>query len=245
MLHSVLQMRWFVVLASMTLTGLGACDNYGQMLEDWPSLFSQPAEIALVKAVCKDDHRTIDRLIKSGADVNATGDSGVTPLFVAVHCRSHESFDLLLKAGANANSILDDCTSLPWVASRIPDDYFISRLVAAKAELSGSEQCPESSALLGAISLEFQGGYRNNYDLLVSSGVDLNMRYGPSPGYTAAEKAVGLGKFSIALDLVQRGYDRDLNKLYEMAQRRPVDSNTVEFEAKNMLIELLSEKFES
>jgi ankyrin repeat protein len=70
----------------------------------FPSGLQQQLELA----VRADDPGAIDRLLASGAGVDARGRHGVTPLMVAVDAQSPRAVATLLRAGADPNLIAAD-----------------------------------------------------------------------------------------------------------------------------------------
>jgi len=70
---------------------------------DAATVFGDPKVIALCKAIEADDLKQIQELIDAGANVNAIGDSGVTPLLWAFLDNKIDRFKLLLENGADPN----------------------------------------------------------------------------------------------------------------------------------------------
>jgi len=76
---------------------------------DWKpeEFFKDPDVIKLCHAILKSDIATMEKLIKSGVDVNAVGIDGMNPLYWAFHMDTDpRPFELLLKNGANPNQIV-------------------------------------------------------------------------------------------------------------------------------------------
>lgn len=57
----------------------------------------------LMKAVEKGNTATIELIIKNGADVNQSGDNGLTPLMVAIERGNMDAFFILVRSGADIN----------------------------------------------------------------------------------------------------------------------------------------------
>lgn len=70
--------------------------------------FKDPQAIALCKAIEADDLKGIQRCIDRGADVNAVGKAGVTPLLWSFPDNKIDRFKLLLKNGADPNLCLTE-----------------------------------------------------------------------------------------------------------------------------------------
>ncbi len=71
-------------------------------------VFDDPKVVALCKAIEADDLVKIQHCIDHGANVNAVGKAGVTPLLWAFPDDKIERFKLLLKNGANPNLCLTE-----------------------------------------------------------------------------------------------------------------------------------------
>lgn len=97
--------------------------------------FGDPLVIALCKAVEQDDIKAIDRLVAEGADVNAEGRHGWTPLhwslFAGYELVERESFASLLAHGADPNQTLN-LKDNPW--ARRYDGDCITSIVAGVSE---------------------------------------------------------------------------------------------------------------
>ena len=65
--------------------------------------FAETHAQALIDAVANDDHASVARLVRAGADVNVREEDGTTPLAWAVVRGNATNVDLLLKSGADPN----------------------------------------------------------------------------------------------------------------------------------------------
>jgi uncharacterized protein len=199
---------------------------------------SKVAQLAV--AACDADVARMDRALSDGADVNGRGREGFTPLFWAMRCRSILGVRYLLSHGADANARLSSGISPAWLAATYNESSYLRAVAEHDGDLNGTEDHRETSALLGAITSGFQNGFWENFYFTLDSGVNVNTRYGPPPGITAAESAVSLGLFDRALELVDRGYDRDLDRLEGRAQQRRIDSNSDQANFRERLLQRLS-----
>jgi uncharacterized protein len=89
-------MRWLVGLA--VFLGLSVAQIP-------PSQSELRAYQGLMAAVAKADSLEVERLVKSGAKLEARDDNGRTALLVAAHFGHHEVARTLLKAGADPNAL--------------------------------------------------------------------------------------------------------------------------------------------
>ncbi len=86
------------------LTGRSFHQKAGWKAKDY---FDDPQVIALCHAIEADDLDEIDRLIAAGANVNAKGKDGMTPLFWALPDNKLARFTRLLEHGANPNVAIE------------------------------------------------------------------------------------------------------------------------------------------
>lgn len=227
---------WTLLLA--TLTG---CQGDSVTAKLVTEVFPEPRVALLAAAACEGDAEGMDRALASGADVNSRGERGFTPLFWALTCRNADGMRHLLARGADPNARLDNESSVPWLAATYSDSRFLRLLAEHGADLDGTEEHQNTSALLGGMTSGFQNDYWENYYFVLDSGADINIRYGPMPGVTAPEKAVGLGRFDKALELLERGYNRDLDRLETFAARRPIDQSSPQADFKSRLLDHLGD----
>ena len=67
------------------------------------TIFDHPADIRLAKAIEANDLDAIRVAVADGANLNASGFSGIHPLFYAALFQRYERFELLLRLGADPN----------------------------------------------------------------------------------------------------------------------------------------------
>lgn len=206
--------------------------------------FAKNASVQLFRAACTGDVAAIRSAAKGGAVLNGRDDTGLTPLISALKCRNFDGLLTLLEMGADPDVFSSDGASPAWLASMIPDKRFLGALIKAGVKLDGDPNNRNTSALLGSITIGFQKGYWDNFRLTMDGDINLNIRYGPNPGVSAADKAVGLGLFGIALQLIDRGYDLDLDDLRRIAEKRPVDNDSEEYSRKAALLDRLAKSQE-
>jgi ankyrin repeat protein len=108
---------------------------------------------ALHWAVYHDDGETIRALIRAGANVNATTDTGITPLWVGCHANSSApSIRLLLGAGAKPNlAPATGETPLMWCA-RAGAVEALKALLVNGAEVDAREKSSGQTALMWAVA---------------------------------------------------------------------------------------------
>ena len=94
--------------------------------------------------------RSVENLLKAGADVNISGHSGQTSLMWAAKGGKTEILDLLLEAGANVNPITNNKdTALTLAASRGHVEC-LERLISAGSEVNHKSENGKTSLLIAA-----------------------------------------------------------------------------------------------
>lgn len=168
---------------------------------DLETMFSDEKLRALAYAAGKGRISSINRLLDSGLNVNATGTRNATALFWAM--RNEKGFIRLLEAGANPNVIFGDGGSvMHWLARR--EDC--SLLKAALAY--GGNPNLKASLFNAPVAFETIRPGKNKgvpecLTVLLNSGADIEMT--DDKGYTMILWAADLARFDIALYLLDKG----------------------------------------
>jgi ankyrin repeat protein len=132
-------------------------------------------------AVHNNDAAAVDRLIKSGADVNAKNDYGSTPILEAVDPGNAVILEKLLKAGANPNSPGPDGMTPLMIVARNPNTKLAKLLLDHGANPNAVEQQRKQTALMWAAAQSQSAMVK----VLVAAGADVNARALVNPVATA------------------------------------------------------------
>src|SRR5262245_30326800 len=135
----------------------------------------------LHRAVHNNDVAAVDRLIKSGADVNAKNEYGSTPLLEAVGNNNTDLIERLLKAGADPNSPGPDGMTALMVVARGTNVKAAKLLLDKGANVNAAEQQRKQTALMWAAAQN----QPEMVKLLVTRGADVNARGIVNPTATA------------------------------------------------------------
>lgn len=199
---------------------------------DAAQTFKDPKVVALVLAIEREDLPGIDRALERGADINAAGESGQTPLHwsllkvgIAVSTVKH-----LLDRGADPNAPMSNGESpLHLTAgSNRPDllELFL-RNRGNPDVLSRSQRTP----LMDAIASQ----YDVNVQLLLKAGANPNL------GETCAS-TVANARFDFTVELLKHGLTKDLVMCGRLVNRRVIPEASPYVAWRKRVFELLAER---
>ncbi len=178
----------------------------GADIEAKPNLFSNTA---LIDAVGRADGELISHLLQLGADIDAKGHNGTTPLMTAIQRRRYagvrdiarylEAIEMLLARGAAINIASEDGDTALIIAARIGDYLAVKLLLKRGAEVNARNKkgwTPLMEAAAGYASPIYDPAldgliYVHNEicKLLLDAGANVNAR--DNSGYTVLMHANG------------------------------------------------------
>lgn len=196
--------------------------------------FQDPLVVSLVKAAGRGDLEEIERSVEAGANVNAIGQKGISPLLWAMYLHEKDSMRKLLKLGADPNHEMDTGHTAVWLAAGNQDSELLEILLRAGGD--PNTQTRGRDALAVAV-------IQNNFDnlkLLVEHGANVNQT-GELPAHTAAGTACGLARWEMVVYLLEHGYTHDLEGLGNCVERRVVPNDTEFVKGKERVKRMLEE----
>ena len=137
-------------------------------------LSAQSQTTPLHQAVLSGDRAAVQRLIRSGADVNVANRYGVTALLLAAQRGHADLIDVLLKAGASvkaADAKLPEGQTLLMHASRTGNVASMKSLIAAGSSINARETRTGTTAAIWAAA----GNRADAVRVLAEAGADLNV----------------------------------------------------------------------
>ena len=131
-------------------------------------------------AACNGDIKKVENLLERGADINATGIQGDSPLTSSESCGLHDHLtesrvqliELLIAKGAEVNHTDDDGTTALMYAARNGDTAAINALLKSGAAVNLADKDGETALMKAAASSCNEETVR----ALLSAGADLNAR---------------------------------------------------------------------
>lgn len=135
-----------------------------------PSTAEVAAYTGLHLAAHKGDTTKIQRLVASGAVLNATDAYGRTPLHVAAFARQREAIRALAKAGAHLNRLENDRYDTVTIAAVADDEATLKVLLELGASAKQVTSRYDGTALIAAAHLGHDGVVRQ----LIAAGAPLD-----------------------------------------------------------------------
>jgi ankyrin repeat protein len=153
---------------------------------------------ALHWAVQRNDLDTVDKLIRTGADVKAANRYGVTPLQVAATNGSAPMIEKLLAAGADANTALPEGETVLMTAARTGDAAAVKVLVEHGAKVNATEGWRKQTALMWAAAEDNVAAAK----VLIDAGADIKVQSkgGAFTAFLFAVRGGHIGTSGLLLD---------------------------------------------
>ncbi|WP_280446153.1 ankyrin repeat domain-containing protein [Nocardia brasiliensis] len=168
------------------------------------STFSDPSAARIAKAIGRDDDARVRELVAAGANLYATGDSGVGLLGWALIRSRKRPFVTLLDAGAAIEHFDDHGDSVLHYAAIVADHWFLKILLTRHADANLVNPRTGRTPLMDAVS------HRRNEQvrLLLAAGADPDVvdQGGEAPLHVAAE----MDDYGSVLDLLYAGADPEV-----------------------------------
>ena len=142
----------------------------GAMAQVAPSVTEAAAYTGLHAAAHKGDVAKVQRLVASGAALNATDAYGRSPLHVAAFARQREVIRALAKAGADLNKLENDRYDAVTIASVADDEATLKVLLELGASAKQVTSRYDGTALIAAAHLGHDGVVRQ----LIAAGAPLD-----------------------------------------------------------------------
>ena len=152
-----------------------------------PSAAEAAAYTGLHAAAHKGDVAQLQRLVASGASLNATDAHGRTPLHVATFAGQREAIRALVKAGADLNRLDSDRYDAVTIASVADDGQTLKVLLELGASAKQVTSRYDGTALIAAAHLGHDGVVRQ----LITAGAPLD--HVNNLHWTAVIEAIVLG----------------------------------------------------
>lgn len=171
--------------------------------------FTDQKVVSLIEAALSGESERVASLVASGADVNAVGNNGTTPLLWVLNANNRDGVEALLRVGANPNLSTEKIGDPPIYFVSMGDDPELLRLML---KYRGDPNHPGRGRIEDRpLSQAAAKGRIENMKLLLEAGADINAH--DNFEETAATGALGLAKFDAIAFLLEHGYSYNLSYL--------------------------------
>jgi ankyrin repeat protein len=202
--------------------------------------FTDQQTVALIKAAEKNNLSKLKQLVQEGADPNAFGKDGMTPLLWLLGHKDKKAMKALLAVGANPNLKLQGKESPMSLAAGAKDPEFIEILLEEGGDPNAKNRF-DKPALFVAIG-------QRRIDIvkaLLNHGADINGV--DNTKKTPVMYAANLNQYKIVYYLLNQGADHEhLTRggvsLAQIVQDSTVDPEFAAYEIRQKVIAILKER---
>lgn len=232
-----------IIVAASTVVVMIGCvpAKFGGMTRS--EAFSDPHVASLVEAVNRGDYAEADRQRALGADVNAVGKDGISPLLWVMGTTLNAGrMEYLLKAGANPNyrNEKEKRSAMNLAAGgnrfdllEILIKYKGNPNLLGPSPIDDDEEVP----LLVVAVVEDRD---KMIKFLVENGADIN--WSGKGGRTAANKALISGRFDLIAYFLEHGLTAHLQRLAREAAGRDVPKDSKNYVWKEKVLTMLKQR---
>ncbi|MEO0249954.1 MAG: ankyrin repeat domain-containing protein [candidate division WOR-3 bacterium] len=198
--------------------------------------FTDARVARLVKAASSGNFKEVDAQLRAGADVNAVGAQGVTPLIWVLTTHNLKAVEHLLKSGANPNyRDPERGVSAMYFASGGNNPKLLELLLKYGGDPNLRGENTETMLQVAASECR-----RENIDILLQHGADINGHDGLRR--SAAHSALTRACFDITVYLLERGLTYELRHLAKSVEGTIIRDNSDQKRWQDRAIEILKER---
>lgn len=203
----------FAAMALLTTGGCMPHDVGGKTAKD----VFDPQTAVLAAAACDGDSNKVSELVGAGANVNASGFEGITPLTWALTCHSEEGMRALLESGANPNQKEKWGETAVTVAASYTNKKEESRFLRLLLDFGGDSNAiwddRTESAMTIAMRRGIDTGNWENFWMLIDAGGDFSGRT-VKVGSVIDKAILTYREYCLAKKLFKRKEPEDLMLLF-------------------------------
>lgn len=207
MLSKIISVIAFAILAAQCASNNVPRSIGGKYAHD---VFEDKNIVILANAACDSDLEKMQTILDTGININHKGLDDATPLMWALLCENYEGFKFLLENGADPNQRMAKQKNALTEAVLYLDGRYLRTLLQYGGNKNTTQFSGQHAILHDAFDLGFFENEWGNYELLLNSGADVNI--GTRRGL--GEKAVFGWRYDRLNQLLELGYNRNLNELY-------------------------------
>ncbi|WP_354623038.1 ankyrin repeat domain-containing protein [Psychromonas sp. MME2] len=217
--------RGFLLLSLLLISG---CKDMEIKGKTYQQSYTDQQVVALIKAACSGNIKKLEQLVSAGADVNAMGEHGSTPLIWVMLAKNYQGVEALLKLGANPNQRFDQGYTPMWFAAGGDDIKLLKLLLQYGGDV---DIWAEGKSPLVLAALQDRTAH---YELLIEYGADINSA--DIVGNTLATWYEALAYYEKLLGLLESGYHYDLDYLARRVANSQVSETAPQWQWRKKVI---------
>jgi hypothetical protein len=187
--------------------------------------FESELQVDLAQAAASGNVSKIEKLVKKGADVNAQGRDGMTPLFWALIKQNKKGFQALLEQGADPNVITTrengEKASILHFAAIMDDSDYLRLMLEHGANANVVDADTGETPIYEAIA-NFR---KSNIDLLIAHGANLNFK--DRTGQTPVMDAASLKQYDVVYAMIKAGADPKIKDNWDYTVAWFIEQNPI------------------
>ncbi|MDG2004439.1 MAG: hypothetical protein P8J20_14020 [Novosphingobium sp.] len=194
-------------------------------------LFSEPEVIELAGAACRGDAEVVKRLIEEGVAPDSRGTGDLTSLAYAIYCENIEGVRALVESGADVNLEMNQVYTHAELATHAEKPHILTYLIDSGADVYRTPAKARHNAIAESFNMGFDLGNWASYEYLLEHGIDVNNPIDNTGFDDLATYATKFKHYDRVLDLLDLGYNRDLDKVLKFAEldKAPMTPEKLEF----------------
>lgn len=164
-------------------------------------IFHDPKVVALIDAVVDGNAVKAKALMAAGANVNASGDAGVTPLIWMIYAHNENAINLLLDLGADPNQAWEQGETPVYMAASAGNNELLNALLDHGGDPNALVRY-DTAMMIAITQLHL-----DTAELLLKRGANINFHRDPISPMMAPLR---VGRFDWVIWLLDHGYTYDL-----------------------------------
>lgn len=176
-------------------------------------VFKGSPAATIAKLVDRQQYGRLEKAVTNLTAVNGQGMFNVNPLWLAVKRQDKRSVEILLKAGAKIDIELNGVRSSMYMAAE-GDVGILQLLIQYGGDVNRLSCSGSEGASNAPLNIAVSGGHRDNFDILLAAGADVNAR--DQYQGTVLMSCTSGAAWDIMLYLLEKGADPRLKDKYGM-----------------------------
>lgn len=231
---------WINLVASLVLLSVG-CMGHEVGGKSSADVFADPNVRAMVDNACAGNGPGVKSAIGKGADPNFSGLDGTTPLMWAISCQNLDGVRAILDGGADPNLGIAGRFQPVLIAATYDDPAMLQLLLDRGANPDFHDEKYTETPLYKAFATGLEREQWGSYYTLLDHGADIEFE--DQVGETILHYAIAMGRFDKVVELLNRGYSKNLPEVRKRVEIRPISPEFKDqYERKQEALRLVAAK---